>query len=249
MDKRKRLKKRNRRRKSLFNAILLIGLSSLFIYFLLNSSLFEIKLIKVTGNRVLGKDEIIGITKIYKGENIFRIKASSLEKDLLKEAYIKEAEIKRSLPNIITIGIREREEKIQVKYISSFIITDIDGVVLDHREEINEDMLFVRGIDAIDTNIGSNIFINFENQEIKDFFTSGESLGLLIDVQEINMESTDNITIRLNNGLDIDFGPIDNVKYKLSLISEVIKDNSNQNKKLKRIIMNKGTHPILVLDE
>ncbi len=65
----------------------------------------------------------------------------------------------------------------------------------------------------------------------------------------MDLELLDDIKIKLNNGIDIVFGNLDNVKYKLNLLNEILEHITENEIKCSKIIMNKGSHPIIVTDD
>ena len=63
------------------------------------------------------------------------------------------------------------------------------------------------------------------------------------------MTDNDNINIELNNGILVAFGTINNVKYKLNLLNEIVKDIDKKGLSCKMILMDRGDNPIIVLNE
>ena len=55
--------------------------------------------------------------------------------------------------------------------------------------------------------------------------------------------------IELNNGVKVAFGTIDNVKYKLSFLFNILEDVEKRNINVKQILLNKGSNPIIVTDD
>lgn len=249
MRRTERIKRRNRRRRRLLSMIFLIGLMGLGMYFLLNSDVFKIKSIGVIGNKTLSKDDIISSSEIGKDENIFRIKKSQVKNSIENLPYIKEIEIKREFPDRIIIKVTEREESLMIQNISSYFIADNEGYILKQIDEIDDDLLLIRGINIRNLSLGANAFEEIDKEEIIDLIENGGKLGILKVVKEIDLEKIDDVNIQLNNGIDIAFGTLDNVNYKLGMLNEILKDIENKESKYKKIIMNKGSHPILVVDE
>ena len=68
-------------------------------------------------------------------------------------------------------------------------------------------------------------------------------------IDEIDKKSGNDINIKFKNGIFVAFGRLNNVKYKLSLLDEVLKDIDKKEFEVKEIIMNKGNHPILIIDD
>ncbi|HEY8361509.1 MAG TPA: FtsQ-type POTRA domain-containing protein [Tissierellaceae bacterium] len=241
---------RKMRRKRVFFRILLLGVViSLFIILAFNADIFSIKEIDVMGNNKLSKDNIKLGSSISIGENIFKVSTRDGERNLKNLAYIKDVNIKRKLPNKILIEVAERKEVAQIKNISSYAIIDEEGFILDIKNDESENLPLINGLNIDDKKIGENINDTNSIKETFEFISVGHALGLLQKMKEIDMADNDNINITLNNGILIAFGSINNVKYKLNLLNEVIKDINNKGLSCKMILMNKGDNPIIVLNE
>ena len=249
MTKTKKIKKRNRRRRRLLSFILLLGLGALSLYFLINSDNFNIRKITVLGNDKVEAEEIIRVSQIEEGENIFKVKTASAGEDIEKLVYIRSASVKRGLPNNIFINVLERQEEIIIKNISSYYGADGEGYILNEIDGSKTDLPVFTGLYNKLISPGDNIFDQLEEKAIEEFIQVADKLGILKLMDLVDMENNDNIIITLNNTIDVAFGSLDNVKYKLSLLNEILNDIENKDIKYKRIIMNKGQHPILVVDE
>lgn len=238
-----------RRRRRFFRFILLIAILSLSSLFLLKSPIFNIGDYKVEGNYNLNKEDIINASSISKGENIFKINKSMSEKNISKLAYIKDIEIKRKLPNTILFNVEERVGVLQTRSISTMLLVDIEGYVLEQLQSVDENLPNITGFDLNNIVVGDNIFLESNKVEIIDFIVQSNESELLNKSSEIDMTSLDNVNIELISGISVAFGTLDNVKYKLSLLNEILKDIDDKQIPCKMIIMNKGDHPILVMDD
>ena len=244
-----RVELKMRRRKRFFRFILLTAVLSISSLFMLKSSLFNIDNYKVEGNYKLNKEEIINTSSISKGENIFKINKKIAEKNISKLPYIKNIEIKRKFPSTVLFNIEERVGVLQTKSISTILLVDIEGFVLEQLDSIDEQLPNITGFDLNNIEIGDNIFLESNKEEIIDFIVQSNEAKILNKSSGIDMTLLDNINIQLINGISVAFGTLDNVKYKLSLLNEILIDIEDKQIPCKMIIMNKGENPILVIDD
>lgn len=249
MKKISRVEKKMRRRRFFFRFILLISLILLVFALALNSDFFVIENIKVIGNNKIPKDNIISASSINIGENIFKVSTKSAKRGLMNLPYIKEVKIKRKFPKGIIIDIIERKEIIQIKEISSFILLDIEGHILDIVDIQNEKLPLLLGLKIEDKKLGDNIFLESEIKENIEFISEGHAIGLLPKMKEINMVDNNNVNIRLIDGISVAFGTLDNVKYKLNYLNEILKNIEKEQIPCKMILMDRGDNPVVVLDE
>lgn len=248
MKKMTRVQKKNRRSKFFLGIMLLLSLLFLIFILAFKTEFFLIKNIKVTGNNKILHKTIVAISNIEKKENIFKISIKDSKKNIKKLPYIKEVEIKRKLPKTIIIDVVERKEAMQIKNISSFIIIDEEGIILDNVDEKIYGLPLLIGFEVENKSIGDNFFSDIEDINI-DFIREEEKLNLLSEMEEIHILDDEKANILLFNGIKVAFGSIDNVKYKLNLLKEVLKDLKKKELKCKMILMDRGENPIIVLEE
>ncbi|NLY86483.1 MAG: FtsQ-type POTRA domain-containing protein [Tissierellia bacterium] len=241
---------RKKRRRRLYFRIFLLALSICFVIILvLNTDLFVINNIEVIGNDKLSKENIVLGSSIKVGDNIFKISTKEGENNLKSLAYIKDVKIKRKLPKEILIEVVERKELLQIKNISSLALVDEEGYILDLKSHEDENLPLINGLNIDNKKIGENINVTEDMKLNFEFIKEGHALGLLQKMKEVDMADNDNINIELNNGILIAFGDINNVKYKMSLLNEIIKDINRKGLSCKMILMDRGENPIIVLNE
>ncbi len=246
----KKRKKRKRRKKRILNFILLLFIMALIYLFVFKTDFFNIKKIEIIGNEKLNDDQILKASICMKGENIFKINKKYCEESINKLAYVKNTKITRKLPNTIKIEITEREEVAIISYIGAFVYIDEEGYVLKMEERKGDTVLpQVFGLELVDLQVGDCIFDSVEKSGNLDFLNLGKETKLLEQMKYINFSNEENTMIELNNGIKVAFGPLNNVKYKLSFLSKILKDIEEKELVVKQILMNKGENPIIVIDD
>ncbi len=245
MKKMSRVERKKRRRKT-FLTILSIFI---VVVFMLNSQIFSVKTIKVEGNEKVASNKIALFSSIQKGENIFKFRTKDAESGIIELPYIKYAKIKRKLPSSLIISVEERKEQIKIKDEFSFLVLDKEGYILDNREDVDENLTELIGLNINDKDIGGNAFTGNEEKIKVDFLLELESSNMTKLFKKINIESYKMVNILTFNDIEVVFGSASNVKYKLGLLDEVLKDIEKKDLKAKMILMDKGDNPVLVLEE
>lgn len=221
-----------------------------FLYlFVFKTSLFNIKNIKVLGKNKMSYEKIVKISQCIKGENIFKFSKKLGEESLNRLPYIKRSKIKRRLPNTIIIEVEEREEIAIIPYIGSFVYIDEEGYILSIEEKKGEIKLpQIFGLELIDLEVGNNLYDILKEDSVKDFINLSKQARLLQSMKYINFSDNNNIKVELENGIKVAFGPLDNVKYKISFLLKILEDVKKKNLDVRTILFNKGDNPILVID-
>lgn len=135
MTKSEKVRKKKKRKKKhyLLKLIILVGIVA-GLYYLLNSSIFDIQRVTVENNNYYTSEQVIRIAEASTGENLFKASTSSMKEKLLADPYIKNTKINRKLPSEIVITVYERNENAAVPYGNNYIIIDEEGMVLKMAE-------------------------------------------------------------------------------------------------------------------
>jgi len=217
-----------------FKYVVLLFIICIFMAFFLSSSFFQIKFIAVNGNNNVTREEIIKLSSIYYGENIFRINKRNSMKSIFQNPYVKMIKIKRVLPSRVIIEIIEREIMAYVPYVGSYLNIDEEGMILEINPAIKHlDLPVVKGLKFETFKVGE--LLNIENEE--QFSTTTmlikeiKNAGMLELVSEIDISNLSNIRLKIKEGIKANLGGADNMDYKISFVRSIIEDVRKKNLK------------------
>lgn len=112
--------------------LLLALLAALLLAFgvlLINSSVFEVKDINVRGQETLNTSAVVELSEA-RGENIFSLHTSDVERRLETNPYIAEATVRRAWPDGLAITIQERQPvAVWMVGVQGFLV-DAEGFVI-----------------------------------------------------------------------------------------------------------------------
>ncbi|MBQ3281409.1 MAG: FtsQ-type POTRA domain-containing protein [Eubacterium sp.] len=95
------------------------------------SPVFTIRHVEVEGNKFYTDEQIINMSDVETGGNLFSdAQKSKIRTNLKDNLYFKTVRVKRRIPNTLVIEVEEREELAGVKYGDKYIVIDEDAVVL-----------------------------------------------------------------------------------------------------------------------
>lgn len=127
-------KKKKRRKKHYMLRILLVIAAAAGVYCFMTSSIFNIDEIIVEGNTLMSDDQIIEMSGVSVGSNMFKNTQHSVKSALTEDPYIADAAVSRQLPNIYTISVTERLPVIAMEYQGKYMILDESGHVVDEAD-------------------------------------------------------------------------------------------------------------------
>ena len=249
MKKETRVQKKHRRRLLIIRLFLVVLAITAMTVYALRSSFFKIDQIEVsTGNKV-SEEDILGSALISKDDNIILLRKKAIVDRLESIPYVKSASIKKKLPDKVVIEILEREPYLQFENGYSFAIIDAEGVLLENSILKYQDIGLAKGIEWEYISDGESITDKAQGISIADLLNDQDVISMVAKIKVLDLEDTSNIKFNLFNGIAVEFGPMNNVKYKLKVLGEILADVEKKNIPTKMILMNKGEHPILVRDD
>jgi len=193
----------------------LIILISMFLYNKISSlSIFKIKTILVNKSQVIDKEEIILLSKIRLGENIFKVSSINAIKNILNNPWIEAVNINKVFPDKIAITYK-------TKSICGIAKEDNKLYFLDCKANI---------IDKYNTSLKKDlIIINSKNykialQIIDRISKINDKLINTTNISELFVDNLNYFTIKLTNRPETIFLNYSNLDKKLSELNKVIID-------------------------
>ncbi len=175
-------KKKIRRKKGskrIFFIIFLLMFIGGFIYFI-NSNFFIVKYIYVQGANTVTKEEILQISGLETGDNIFSFKATEVQQSVMSIPNIKNASVVRTYPDTVKIIVVERSAFMVLNSNGVFYAIDEEGNVLSVSDKlINTEGVIISGLSDIDLQEG----------DIYDFNSSVYTQTAYDILQYLNNES------------------------------------------------------------
>lgn len=209
---------KRRKKKKLQKTLLLFTLMiSLFVTLCLKLPYFNIKTIQVIGNENITQNDIILLSKISAGNNMFYIHLRDSENNILSNPYIYSAEIVRKIPSTIQINVKEREAVFYNTKDNKNLVIDKNAIVLQQRDDIKGMKLIkLDGLDYSKGELGKTI----------DDVDSGrvdivKSLGAIIANNKIlgitSVDISNSVDIKIYYGsILVKVGSEDNIDKKMN---------------------------------
>lgn len=124
--KQQRRKKANRR--VILLLLLFFSLIACVVYF--QSPLSHVKKVKVNGNEVYPKEELLSLISMTKSTNIWKVDEEAIEDKLRKLPEIKSANVKIKLPHTVIINVKEYKRIAYIVKESSYLPVLENGEIL-----------------------------------------------------------------------------------------------------------------------
>lgn len=221
---------RRRRKKRIKKLLVLfVFLACLACSLCLKLQAFNIKSVKVTGNSNITQDKILEASGIQCGNNIFYINVSNAENSIKANPYVEDVKIKRQLPNVITIDVKERAAAFYGSIgKDDFVVIDKNGVVLERKKDIGKmNLVKLQGFDYSKGEVGKQVPADDERKikliaEFTDLIKrSNKNHGIsIVDVSNL-------VDMKVYFGdMCVKLGTSDNIESKMNKAINIIENNN-----------------------
>lgn len=189
---------------------------------------FNVSQILVTNNVNIPKEDIIDISGIQKGNNIFYLDSNLAKAILLKNQYIENISIKRVLPSTINIDVDERKITYFFNDKGKYLVIGNDGVLIEKRNDIIAmKLVSLSGFEFEQSEVGKKLKSN-ENRKFDAINQIGQ---LILDnksnhvITKVDVNDVLNINVYFDN-VCVKIGTIENVKNKLNMAINILSQNA-----------------------
>lgn len=196
--------------------------------FLMFAPFFNITNVEIEGNGSVDSKTILSSVEniIIKGNNIFKTSFSDAEKAIMEIPRVKSCDVSSKKMSVVVINITERKPYGYAEGRDMFYIFDEEGIIIEEAESAPEGIMLVRGISTDNAELGGKIGSGDEDKShiLKTLTDEINNKGINERLHEINIENTLDISFVYGGGIVVRCGDIYNIEQKLSVFSEMLKD-------------------------
>ncbi len=187
----------------------------------IGTEIFQVKKCTVVGSHALDNDVIINISGVSKSDNIFKI-----DKKLVKSRIEGSAPFPRvlavsiKLPDEVIISIEERTPVALIPYLSSYLVIDSSGFILDIiKEDKIPELPIVEGIHITRLTKGSLLEVSESDKYRYKILTV--MLDAVIErgsselIHSISLDNPDGVTLLTRDGISVYVGQAVELDRKL----------------------------------
>lgn len=212
------------RRGILMFLILLICLAAIV---LIGTEIFQVKNISVMGSVALDKDAIINTTGITYGDNIFQINKGQVEKRIESNAPFPIVEgISIKLPHDVHIMVTERVPAAVIPYLSSHILVDSSGFILDIVKQTQQPTYpVVEGLSVSNLTKGTTMELaeggSYQQKILVRMLEAMEEWEVIHMIQTMYLDDPDDIVMITQDGIQVKLGQAVELDRKLGWLQSV----------------------------
>jgi len=193
-------------------------------YLFLNSAVFAVREIKVTGNRVLQVSEIVRVSGLAVRTNIFKVDTAGAADLLGVIPMVERVQVWRRYPATIEIHIQERTPLAIVAWNGSFVVVDRWGVYLRKLDNIlGVSEPIITGV-SLGRSKGPGQKIESGGLRSATALIRKMDPTVLAQISEINATNPDDLILYTLTGTEIRFGGVEEVEQKQAFLKSFLAD-------------------------
>lgn len=207
-----------------FRASIFLLLTMICVYFFLHSSFFQVDTITVTGNSAVPKQDIIEMSGIEKGINLFAANENLVSRAVELHPMVKQAQLVRRLPRTLEIQVSERTMWAVMPAADEFLIVDEEGVCINKSLKFPSAELPVITIDPVPQRVIPGQAVESQGITLIRKVWEGLSEQERGKISDFHYAvSSQELIVYTVEGTEIRFGKDERLDEKLSAISQVFR--------------------------
>ncbi|HKM38965.1 MAG TPA: FtsQ-type POTRA domain-containing protein [bacterium] len=211
----------------------------------MRSPYFNIASVRVYGAEQVSQEEVMALTGVDPGQNIFDLRIADVQKAALGHPWIKSISLARRLPDQVELTIAERCPFFLVPYRTSFLEVAEDGVVLAVRPILSGQALpLVTGF-SVEEQVRLGQRLAAEEVALVGQCLKGLPADFWSQVAEIHLDENGEITLYSLDKVQILLGEPIQLNQKLALLSGTWAELEDQQQKAIRIDVRSGKEAIV----
>jgi len=205
---------------SILMIILAVGIASF-----LRSSYFSVEKIIIEGLQQIPENEIERLTTEAVGQNLFLLEQDRLKQNVLLHPLVESIEIKRKLPKTLVLHIKERTPIALVVVSRGVVEVDGKGMFLRRREGWpDKSYPMINGISIPDT-AGPGQELELPGLQAALLLLGQAPPELAPLIGEIFVNPIQQMTLFLNNGVEVRLGKTNDWTVKLKALYDLLNDS------------------------
>lgn len=203
-------------------ALLIVGIAVAAAFVLLDSFYFRVRSIQVEGNVSHSDEEIIRLSGLSEGDSILRLDRAAVEKRIGGSRYLVYEGLSTTMPDTVTLTVREREADAVMYYGGINYTIDSHGMILEESYTMDspKDLILISGISVAGSSgcaVGRTIRAENSAQLVvmREILVELKVLSATDSVSKLMMSDLNNLLLETRDGYSVRLGDSTQLHAKL----------------------------------
>lgn len=216
---------RNVRRRPGIRTVLWTLLLLIAVAVILYAGVFRIRTVTVVGNRRFSWGDVVKAAGLEGGVSYFAVNEDKIKTALETNSYLAYEGLEKSFPSSLTLYVRERTARANMKSMGVIYLIDETGRVLERmpNNQLREDLPIVTGLQPIEATPGRDLVPRTADQltYYTELMQEMVLQGYWGEVSELILTDPDSLCLITRNGYTIRLGDHENLRAKLGTVRGV----------------------------
>jgi len=180
--------------------------------------IFVLNEVRVEGNETYSDAQIVAISGLEQGKSIFEVNENEIARLFSASTEVKLLDVQVSLPDTVTLTVKERYPRAAVNCAGVILIVDEEGQIMDRMDSVPESgVIVVSGLNVSVSAQGRTIETakKWQLSDMNAVITALDARGMLPLMSELNLADRFNIYLVARTGVQIMLGDEENIEAKL----------------------------------
>ncbi|HEY3374351.1 MAG TPA: FtsQ-type POTRA domain-containing protein [Candidatus Aquicultor sp.] len=197
------------------------------VYWLYNSSLFNITNIDVAGNKFIPSSKIAAACGVTENTSLLNVPVKDIRRKLLKDPWVQDAQVKRALPHTLRVDIVERTPIALISHANKFYMIDANKCVIAERPNSDGVTIpIITDIPVAKVQIGHRIVNSSLENAILCLNSMPASLRNSINL--LSASSIDKLSLYNRANIEILYGEAKQAEDKNTVLAGILKKQGKQ---------------------
>ncbi len=193
-------------------------------------SFFKISDIQVTGNVIYSSKEILEVTGIEPGDNLFLINKQDIEESILENrGFVDTVTISRKLPDCVEINIRESQLLAYVELEGTYFIMNRKCEILSKTDSAGAaGHIQIVGVEPLSPRVGELLTLGAAESAKEEYLADVMEMMLQKDiyryVSQIDASNISSLKFNYRGDLVVDLGKNEELARKFDMLESIIAD-------------------------
>ena len=188
--------------------------------YVIYGAVFRVRSVTVEGIRAISQEEVIRLSGISMGMNIFSINDEQVEAGIESNRYLSFVCVDKQLPDKVIVQVRERTPATLVTYCGIAYTLDNRGMVLEESQNTGvkpDHLVTVSGLNIRRCMVGETVQLHSDRQMgvYTELLVELKVMSALDEVSELDLSDMDNLFLVSRDGYTVRLGNTDSLHAKL----------------------------------
>lgn len=183
--------------------------------------------ILVEGNKLISDEEIITLSGVVKGEPAIKIDIAAAKKSINENPYLEYDKISITLPDTITIHVKEKAPAAALVYADKQVVISSDSDVLEIREAGTDAAYpLIIGITPSSFEVGGKLLADdaFQIEVIQSVLDELYKFEIADKIDTVNLDDINAIMMHTTDNRDVKLGSAENLSKKMAILKSVFQE-------------------------